>query len=82
MARKSISYGRLARGLPNDAIRAIEADARIAPFPAQNWATGVFRAAAAANDDGELLSLWMGQGAGLARRTDASEVFAELLRGI
>ena len=74
--------GRLARGLPNHAIRTIEADARIAPFPAQNWATGVFRAAAAANDDGELLSLWMGQSAALARHTDAAEVFAELLRGI
>jgi len=74
--------GRLARGLPNHAIRTIEADARIAPFPAQNWATGVFRAAAAGNDDGELLSLWMGQSAALARHTDASEVFAELLRGL
>lgn len=74
--------GRLARGLPNHAIRTIEADARIAPFPAQNWATGVFRAAAAASDDGELLSLWMGQSAALARHTDASEVFAELLRGL
>ncbi len=74
--------GRLARGVPNLAVRTIESGGEIAPFPAQNWATGVFRAAAAAADDGELLSLWMGQAAPLARRTDAAEVFAELTRGI
>lgn len=73
--------GRFARGLPNHVVRAIEAGGRIAPFPAQNWATGVFRAAASKADDGELLSLWMGQAASLATRADAGEVFAELVAG-
>ncbi|MFT4284970.1 MAG: nitronate monooxygenase, partial [Protaetiibacter sp.] len=74
--------GRLARGIPNRAVRTIEANGRIAPFPAQNWATGAFRAEAARRDEGELLSLWAGQAAALARHADAAEVFAELLAGL
>ncbi|PZQ88280.1 MAG: 2-nitropropane dioxygenase [Leifsonia xyli] len=74
--------GRLARGIPNRAVREIEASERIAPFPAQNWATGVFRAEAARRDEGELLSLWAGQAAPLARHTDAVELFAELVAGV
>lgn len=74
--------GRLARGIPNQAMRDIEASGRIAPFPAQNWATGAFRAEAARRDEGELLSLWAGQAAPLARHTDAAELFAELAAGL
>ncbi|QIG39825.1 DUF561 domain-containing protein [Microbacterium sp. 4R-513] len=74
--------GRLARGIPNTAMRTIETSGVIAPFPAQNWLTGVFRAAAAAKGDGELLSLWAGQAAGLATRDTAAEVFAELRAGV
>ena len=74
--------GRLARGIPNRAMREIESSGLIAPFPAQNWLTGVFRAAAAAAGDGELLSLWAGQSAALATRSDARDVFAELQTGI
>ena len=74
--------GRVARGIPNRAMRTIEAGGAIAPFPAQNWLTGRFRAEAAKRDRGDLLSLWAGQGAPLARRTDAAEVFAELCRGL
>lgn len=72
--------GRLARGIPNRAVRAIEDADAIAPFPAQNWLTGVFRAAA--RDDGELISLWAGQAAGLSRSDNADEVFAELAAGL
>ncbi|MDJ1114814.1 NAD(P)H-dependent flavin oxidoreductase [Microbacterium dauci] len=72
--------GRLARGIPNRAVREIEATGRVAPFPAQNWLTGVFRAAAAG--DPELSSLWVGQAAGLAVRDDAAEVLAELGAGL
>ncbi len=71
--------GRLARGIPNRAVRDIEASGLIAPFPAQNWLTGVFRAAA--RDDGDLVSLWAGQSAGLARHDEAADVFAELRAG-
>lgn len=74
--------GRLARGIPNRAVREIEDADAIAPFPAQNWLTGIFRAAAAAAGDGELLSLWAGQAAGLARLDDATEVLAELRAGL
>lgn len=74
--------GRLARGIPNHAMRSIEAAGMIAPFPAQNWLTGVFRQAASASGDGELLSLWGGQAAGLSRLDDAGQVLAELAAGV
>ncbi|MDQ1175574.1 nitronate monooxygenase family protein [Microbacterium sp. SORGH_AS_0421] len=74
--------GRLARGIPNRAMRELEAAGMIAPFPAQNWLTGVFRAAATANGDGELVSLWAGQAAALSRLDDAAEVLDELKAGL
>ncbi len=74
--------GRLARGIPNRAVRDIEAAGAVAPFPAQNWATGAFRAEAARRGEGELLSLWAGQAAGLTRHAEVSEIFAELLAGL
>lgn len=74
--------GRLARGIPNRALREIETTGMIAPFPVQNWLTGAFRAEAARVDRGELISLWAGQSAALATREDAIEVFAELVAGI
>jgi nitronate monooxygenase len=74
--------GRLARGIPNRAMREIETVGRILPFPAQNWLTGVFRAAAGIKGDGDLLSLWAGQAAGLARLEDAGAVFDEIRAGI
>lgn len=74
--------GRLARGLVNRAIRDIVDDGRIAPFPAQSWATGVFRSEAAHRGDGSLVSLWAGQSAPLASRETASDVFDELRAGV
>lgn len=74
--------GRLSRGIPNRAVEAIEAGEAIAPFPAQNWVTGQFRGEAARQDRGDLLSLWIGQAAALARSTEPDEVFAELRAGI
>ncbi|MFJ2542530.1 NAD(P)H-dependent flavin oxidoreductase [Microbacterium sp. NPDC087589] len=74
--------GRLARGVRNRAVRAIEASGTIAPFPMQNWLTGKFRAAAGEQNLGELQSLWMGQGAPLARCSTAAETFAELVAGV
>ncbi|QEW04874.1 2-nitropropane dioxygenase [Microbacterium lushaniae] len=74
--------GRLARGIPNHAVEEIEAAGAIAPFPLQNWLTGGFRAAAAQQDRGDLLSLWAGQAAPLAREDDARRVFDELLAGV
>lgn len=74
--------GRLARGLRNRAVREIEEGGVIAPFPLQNALTGVFRRAAAERGDAELLSLWMGQGAGLAHLDDAAELVADLAAGL
>jgi nitronate monooxygenase len=74
--------GRLARGIPNRAMRHIETSGVIAPFPAQNWLTGVFRAAAGERGDEDLVSLWAGQSAALAVRDDADEVFTELAAGL
>lgn len=74
--------GRMARGIPNAAVHELEAAGEIAPFPAQNWLTGVFRQAAAASGDRELLSLWAGQAAGLTRFDDAADVLAELRAGV
>lgn len=74
--------GRLARGARNRTVRAIEAGGMIAPFPAQNWLTGKFRAAAGTQNLGELQSLWLGQAAPLAREDAAAAVFAELAAGL
>lgn len=74
--------GRLARGLPNRAVREIEASGAIAAFPVQNWLTGRFRAEAGRRNLGELQSLWMGQSAGLATHDEAADVFAELVAGV
>ena len=71
--------GRLARGIPNRAFAQI---AGPAPFPVQNWLTGRFRALASERDDPELLSLWAGQAAGLARDRGASELMGELVDGV
>ncbi|MDF2993094.1 MAG: dioxygenase [Microbacterium sp.] len=73
--------GRLARGIPNRAMRELEASGMIAPFPAQNWLTGVFRAAATTAGDADLVSLWAGQAAGLAHIDDAADVMTELRAG-
>lgn len=74
--------GRLSRGAPNRAVREIEASGAIAPFPAQNWLTGRFRAVAGQRGMGELQSLWLGQSAPLATRESADQVFAELAAGV
>ena len=73
--------GRLARGIPNRAVRTIEQGGLVAAFPAQNWMTGQFRAEAARRDLGDLQSLWMGQASPLARFDRAHAVFEELALG-
>lgn len=74
--------GRLARGIENRAMREIEASGITAPFPAQNWLTGAFRAEAGRRGEGEFVSLWAGQSAALAVHDDARDVFAELRAGL
>ncbi|MBS1907344.1 MAG: nitronate monooxygenase [Actinobacteria bacterium] len=74
--------GRLARGARNRAVAEIEAAGSVAPFPAQNWITGRFRAPAGQQNRGELQSLWLGQSAPLARYETAAQAFAELAAGV
>ena len=74
--------GRLSRGARNRAVAEIEASGAIAPFPAQNWLTGRFRAVAGQRGLGDLQSLWLGQSAPLATGGAADDVFAELMAGL
>jgi nitronate monooxygenase len=73
--------GRLARGVPNRVVGAIERGGVIAPFPVQNWLTGQFRPEAGRRGVGDLQSLWAGQAAALAREAEASALFEELAAG-
>lgn len=71
--------GRAARGLANRFTREMSG-APLAPYPAQNALTREIRAAAAQAGDHELLSLWSGQAAPLARALPARELVAQILR--
>lgn len=71
--------GRPARGFPNRFVNEIEPHgAAVLPFPWQNAATRAMRTAAARAGRGDLLSLWAGQRAGLARALPAAELVARL----
>lgn len=69
--------GRAARGLRNRFMAALAAhEDEILPFPIQNALTRGLRQAAAARGEGDLLSLWAGQGASLARQGTTAELVA------
>jgi nitronate monooxygenase len=73
--------GRQARGIVNrfmQEIDAAEAAGAVLPFPLQNALTRPLRNAAAKAGRPELLSLWAGQGAPLARRLPAGELVRRL----
>lgn len=73
--------GRPARGIVNQFMETMEpgGDARdVLPFPWQNGLTRPLRTAAAKAGRAEFLSLWAGQGLGLARRTAAADLMARL----
>ena len=73
--------GRPARGIVNRFMEAMEpaGDHRnVMPFPWQNALTRPMRTAAALAGDTGLLSLWAGQGLGLARRETAADLMARL----
>jgi nitronate monooxygenase len=73
--------GRAARGIVNRFMTEVEraggANA-ILPFPLQNALTRPLRSAAAKADRAEFLSLWAGQGVGLARRESATSLVRRL----
>ncbi|MCA1829056.1 MAG: nitronate monooxygenase [Myxococcales bacterium] len=70
--------GRAARGLANRFTREMSG-APLAPYPVQNSLTREMRAAAARAGDHELLSLWAGQAASLAREIPAGELVAQIM---
>jgi nitronate monooxygenase len=73
--------GRPARGLPNRLVAALEAAGPPAlGYPHQAAASGDLRAAAAAADRPEMIALWAGQAAGLARgSTPAGEIVDQVV---
>lgn len=72
--------GRYARGIANRFMDEIDRQPdSILPFPLQNALTQPMRAAAAKQGQSELLSLWAGQGLGLARRETASALMERLV---
>jgi nitronate monooxygenase len=73
--------GRLARGIHNtfvDDWRGRESE--ILPYPVQGWFAGGLRAAAVAQRQSGLMSLWSGQAAPLLRHRCANELFTALVR--
>jgi len=71
--------GRLARGIVNRFMTEIDRNpADILPFPLQNTLTRPLRTAASKQGRAEFLSLWAGQGLGLARRQPAAALMARL----
>jgi len=74
--------GRPARGIVNRFMEEIEgaSPAAILPFPLQNALTRPLRGAAARQGRAEYLSLWAGQGLGLARRQPARSLVERLAR--
>jgi nitronate monooxygenase len=67
--------GRPARGIVNRLMDHLDRDpGAILPFPLQNSLTRPLRTAAADQDRAEYLSLWAGQGVGLARQLPAAQL--------
>jgi nitronate monooxygenase len=73
--------GRAARGLANRFTREMTG-APLAPYPVQNALTREIRTAATKAGNADLLSLWAGQGARLARELPAGELVAQIMRGV
>lgn len=73
--------GRPARGLSNRFMAGMAAyELAVPPYPVQNALTGPLRQAAAAAGNPDYLSLWAGQGVGLARALPVAELVATLQR--
>ncbi len=71
--------GRLARGIPNRLIEALEPVAdKLPPFPIEVWFTSPLRRAAAAQGRTDFLALYAGQGAPLLKHRDVASLMAGL----
>ena len=77
--------GRWARGIVNRVMREVPSDrpdGPVLPFPLQNSLTRPLRDAAREAGRAEFLSLWAGQGVGLARRTRVADLMQAFAREI
>jgi nitronate monooxygenase len=73
--------GRPARGIENAFMREADAIAAdILPYPMQNALTRPMRTAGGKAGNTDMLSLWAGQGAPLARRETTADLVARLAR--
>ncbi len=72
--------GRLARGIANEFMHRFAAEEQQVPaYPVQNALTADIRQAATRQGRAEYLSLWAGQGAGMARALPAAELVRVLM---
>lgn len=72
--------GRLARGLDNQFMQMMAPHADLFPaYPLQNALTGALRAAAAKQQNTEMMSLWCGQGVARSRNLSVAGLMAALL---
>lgn len=72
--------GRYARGIENRFMRQMESvEALVPAYPVQNALTGSIRAAAAANNDAEWMSLWAGAAVGRARAMPTAALMRTLV---
>jgi nitronate monooxygenase len=75
--------GRLARGLDNELLRAVNAPgAEILPYPLQRALTRAVTDAAERAGRPEWIQMWAGQSANLTRSTKASELMEALVAGV
>jgi nitronate monooxygenase len=71
--------GRYARGLDNRFMQLMaDVEEQVPAYPVQNALTGSIRAAAAANNDPELMSLWAGVGVNRARPMPVAQLMQTL----
>ncbi|MCH8621539.1 nitronate monooxygenase [Undibacterium sp. TS12] len=72
--------GRIARGLDNHFMQAMDAVAdKVPAYPIQNALTGSIRAAAGKAANTELMSMWAGQGMAAVRNMSVAELMAALV---
>jgi len=71
--------GRAARAIVNRVMTEVEAGGAILPFPYQNDLTRSLRSTAAKQNKAGYLSLWAGQGVGMARTLSAADLVARLV---
>jgi len=71
--------GRAARAIVNRVMTEVDAGGAILPFPYQNDLTRPLRSTAAKQNEAGYLSLWAGQGVGMARTLSAGDLVARLV---